>query len=58
MNTKKLLTTIAIASVIVFAGCKKEDKPSSGTNPIVIPVQTTVQPIINLQSDAGYGPKR
>lgn len=53
MNTKKLLSTIAIASVVIFAGCKKDKTPSE-TNQIVIPVQTTVQPTINLQSDADF----
>ena len=36
---KKLISILTIASVILFAGCKK----NNDTNPIIIPLQTTVQ---------------
>ena len=60
MKTKKLITTLAIATVVLIVGCSKEEinpTPSSGSgssNPVVIPVQTTVQATINLQSATNY----
>jgi len=55
MKTKKLFITLAIISAILMVGCKKDnDNATSGTNPIVIPIQTTVQATVNLQSTAGF----
>ena len=48
MKTIKRFTTLAIVSVVLFAGCKKNDTTPSDTNPIVIPVQTIVQPTVQL----------
>ena len=51
MKTKNVLATFAIATVVLFAGCKKETTApaSSGTStPIVIPTQTTTQTSIAL----------
>jgi hypothetical protein len=50
MKTKKLLTILTIMSVVLIAGCKKdkEDPLPSGTNPVVIPIQTTVQAAVPL----------
>ncbi len=50
MKTKKLLTILAIVSVVLIAGCKQDETDSalSGANPIVIPVQTTVQATVPL----------
>lgn len=49
MKTKKLFTSLAIVSVVLIAGCKKETVvTASGTNPIVIPVQSTVQAKVSL----------
>jgi hypothetical protein len=53
MRTKKLLTTFAIVSVVLFAGCKKNNTVPSGTNPMVIPVQTVVQPTISVGGSSG-----
>jgi hypothetical protein len=65
MKTKNVLATIAIATVVLIAGCKKETAapaPSSGTTtPITIPTQTTTQaPVamagaVNLAILAGSG---
>lgn len=60
MKTKKIITAIAIATVVLIAGCKKnETAPASGTSstsstPVVIPLQTTVHSAINLRSAADY----
>ncbi len=60
MKTKNLITTLVIATVVLIAGCSKEDintTPSLGngsSNPVVIPIQTTAQAAVNLQSAAGY----
>lgn len=55
MKTKNLLTTLALVSVVMIVGCKKDvvDTPT-GTNPVVIPVQTVVQAAVNLRSTAGF----
>jgi hypothetical protein len=44
---------IAASLFLLIAGCKKDDTTVS-PSPIVIPVQTTVQAAVNLQSDAGF----
>jgi hypothetical protein len=52
MKTKRLLTILAIVSVIIIAGCKKDE-----TNPahkIVIPLQTTVQAAISLAGSSNF----
>lgn len=60
MKIKNVITTIAIAYVALIAGCKKNatTTTSSGTtpvtNPIVIPVQTTVQSKVPLASDSNF----
>ncbi|OFX34483.1 MAG: hypothetical protein A2X08_10260 [Bacteroidetes bacterium GWA2_32_17] len=54
MKTKKLLTTIAIVTVVIFAGCKKEDNTPVGTNPTVIPIQTVVQSVVPLAGSDGF----
>ena len=43
---------VAAALFLLIAGCKKDDS-TTAPNPIVIPVQTTVQAAVNLRSDAG-----
>ncbi len=51
MKTKKLVTILAIASVVFIGACKKDDvtPPNNNTsNPTVIPVQTTSHPRIQL----------
>ncbi len=59
MKTKNLITTLAIATVVLMAGCKKdktepEPAPTPSPTPVVIPTQTTVQAMINLQTSANY----
>jgi hypothetical protein len=55
MRIEKLLTTLTIVSVVLIAGCKKKDEATpavNSSNPITIPVQTTVQATVPL---AGVG---
>jgi hypothetical protein len=47
MKRLKQLSALAIVSVILFSGCKKDDA-STSTNPIVIPVQITGQAKVSL----------
>jgi hypothetical protein len=55
MKTKRLLTTLAIVSVVLIAGCKKDKTdPTPNVNPIVIPVQTTVQTTVSLASTINF----
>jgi len=55
MKIIKLVTAITMISVVLIAGCKKDDTTpaSSGTNPIVIPLQTTVQASVALAGASG-----
>ena len=46
MKTIKLLSTLALVSVVLISGCKKDDSDSG--NPSVIPVQTTIQSTVVL----------
>jgi hypothetical protein len=50
MKTKTVFTTLVLVLAILFAGCKKDktDTTASGTTPIVIPLQTTVQVTVPL----------
>ena len=51
MKTKKLVTILAIASVVFIGACKKDDVAPPSTNPpspIVIPVQTTTHAPVPL----------
>ncbi|MFL5753984.1 MAG: ice-binding family protein [Bacteroidia bacterium] len=55
MKTKKLVTTLAIAAVVLIAACKKTDTAPSDTSggpKVVIPVQTTSQSTIALGAAA------
>lgn len=54
MKTKNILTVFALASVVIFAGCKKEEKTPEVVNPTVIPVQTTVQIVVPLAGSSGF----
>lgn len=55
MNTKKLLSTLAIVSVVLIAGCKKDtDEPRPAGTPTVIPEQTTVQSTIALAGASSF----
>lgn len=49
MKTTKLLTALAIVSVALIAGCKKD----SGINTSTIPAQTTVQSTVSLGGTSG-----
>jgi len=52
MKTKKLLTALALVSVALFLGCKKDDIEPK--NPIVIPIQTTIQPDVALGAASNF----
>ena len=62
MKTKNLITTFAIATIVLIAGCSKDkDSPAPSTgggggyvNPTVIPLQTQVQATVDLQSAGGF----
>ena len=54
MKTRKLLTTLAVLSVVLFAGCNNDDpEPSNSTNPVVIPVQATNMASVSLAGSSG-----
>ena len=48
---KSLLGGIAVLSIVLTVGCKKDETPT-GTNPIVIPLQGTSQAIVPLAGTA------
>src|ERR1035437_5514542 len=49
MKTKKIIAAFTIVSVVLIAGCKKDNtSPSPTPNPIVIPTQTTTQAMVPL----------
>ncbi|HUW05090.1 MAG TPA: ice-binding family protein [Williamwhitmania sp.] len=52
MKAITLLTTISIASVVLFTGCEKDSTDS--INPIVIPVQTIVQNTVSLAGASNF----
>jgi hypothetical protein len=63
MKFKKLTATLAIATTVLMAQCKKdktapvsepEPAPVETPAPIVIPVQTSVQTMISLQTSTTY----
>jgi hypothetical protein len=51
--SRRAVLIIAASLFLLIVGCKKDDSTVS-PSPIVIPVQTTVQATVNLQSDAGF----
>jgi hypothetical protein len=55
MKIKKLVTTLAIASVVIMGACKKDtsEPVPAPVAPIVIPVQSTVQPTVSLAGASG-----
>jgi hypothetical protein len=58
MKKNPVLSVLAVASVVLFAGCKKDkDDPAnnnSGGSAVVIPIQTVIQPTIDLKSTANF----
>ncbi len=53
MKTKKIIATITLVTVVLIGACKKDKNeaaptPAQTPNPIVIPVQTTVQATVAL----------
>ena len=54
MKSKKLLAIIATISVVIIAGCKKDKTDTTSTTPIVIPIQTTIQPTVPLAGASNF----
>ena len=54
MKTKRILTTLALVLVVLIAGCKKDKNDPTPINPIVIPVQTTVQSTVSLAGTINF----
>lgn len=51
---KNTAATLFLIFVVLICGCEKENTGHGGSNPIVIPVQTTVQLPINMRSSVDY----
>lgn len=57
MKKMKLIATFAIVTVSLMTACKKDNSSpstSTSTNPVVIPLQTTVQATVPLASTSGF----
>jgi hypothetical protein len=52
MKMRKLLTAFVLGSVFLIAGCKKEDAEPSTSNPVVIPIQSTIHAAVNVAGAA------
>lgn len=48
MKSKQMYSTVALAMVILFAGCKKDNPNTGFTQPTIIPLQTTVHTTVQL----------
>src|SRR6476661_4237766 len=48
MKTTKLVSTLAIASAVLFGACHKSDPAPATTNPVVIPVQAANPALVSL----------
>lgn len=53
MKTKKILATLALVSIVILSGCKKNDVDDSD-NPLEIPTQTVVQASVPLGLAADF----
>ncbi|MHB8260924.1 MAG: ice-binding family protein [Bacteroidia bacterium] len=53
---KKIIMTVAVASLALIGACKKKTTTTTSTvtPPIVIPVQTTTQTAVSLSSTSGF----
>ena len=54
MNTKKMLTALAIVSVVLFSSCNKDEVISNVDNPDGVPLQTTEQADVALNGSADF----
>lgn len=54
MKTKILAAVLAIVSVVIIAGCKKDSVNPSTTNPTVIPLQTVIMPMVLLTGATNF----
>ena len=53
MKTTKLLTTFAILSVVLFAGCNNDDPKPKNDNAVAIPLQATTMANVSLAGSSG-----
>jgi len=53
MKTTKFSTIAVMVSVVLLAACSNNDPKPSGSNPVVIPVQTSTQGTVSLAGSAG-----
>jgi len=54
MNTKKILTALAIVSVVLFSSCNKDEVTTNVDNPNGVPVQTTEQSTVALNASGNF----
>jgi hypothetical protein len=56
MKTKMVFTALALVTVVLIGGCKKDDIVTDppATDPIVIPLQTTVQAMVPLAGTSNF----
>ncbi len=55
MKKRNSITTLALATVILFTACKKEENtPSGSTGPQVVPLQSTIQTPVNLAGASNF----
>jgi hypothetical protein len=56
MKLKQVITTVALAMVVLLAGCKKDDNtnPATGPKNNIITAQTTVQPTVQLAAVSNF----
>ncbi len=54
MKTRKLVETLAIASIVLFGGCTNNDPTKNVDNPNGIPLQTVVMPIVVMAGASDF----
>jgi hypothetical protein len=53
MITPRILASITVASALLISSCKSNSDPAPSSNPVVIPVQTTAAPTVQLAGASG-----
>jgi hypothetical protein len=54
MKTKQLFSTLVIATVVLMSACKKDETPAASPSNGVIPLQTTVQPMVTMAGTSNF----
>ena len=56
MKIKNLFVTLVIVSIALITGCKKDNQttPSTASNPIIIPIQTTTEATVPLGGTVNF----